>query len=43
MELGVLWADWIAQPPQHRALYLAAQETRRRMDAADARERAKEK
>ena len=40
MELKVLWGDWLAQPAEHRALYLAVSGYRRRMDAFDEGERA---
>ena len=41
MKLGILWADWIAQPPEHAALYMIAHEARLHMDAFDDGERSR--
>jgi hypothetical protein len=37
--MGILWGDWIAQPAEHRALYLAIDEFEKHVDAYDDGER----
>lgn len=39
--MGILWADWLSQPPEHRALYLQVEEDERQMDAYDEAEERK--